>query len=173
MKGGRYRRGVFSQASCTRPLPALLLQRSGPGRRGGSGVFSTGRLWSPFPPALGPCGVHVLQCLDPEHTLSPVQLLEGVPSFGFPVSAAMASTSYRLCELWEPFSWLLSGETFPASWNFTSLVNTSARPRGLDRPSADTWGSVSGALSSPALHTFCCAPPNPLSRLLNAARLPG
>lgn len=36
------KRGVLSHASCTRLLPALLLQRSGPGRRGGSGVFSTG-----------------------------------------------------------------------------------------------------------------------------------
>lgn len=40
------KRGVFSHASCTRLLPALLLRRSGPGRRGGSGIFSTGRLWS-------------------------------------------------------------------------------------------------------------------------------
>lgn len=57
------KRGVSSHASCSRLLPALLLQRSGPGQRGGSGVFSTGRLWSPLPPALGPYGAHVLQGL--------------------------------------------------------------------------------------------------------------
>lgn len=70
-EGGRYRREGFSHlprapGSCRRCFSSAQAQ-AGVGLR----CLQHRRLWSPLPPALGPCGVHVLQCLDPEHTLSP------------------------------------------------------------------------------------------------------
>lgn len=149
--------GLFSRASCTRLLPPLLLQCSGPGQHGaqlpshwpplGPAPSCMRPLRDARPPLLGPWA-HTAPHLAPGRTaFLPAWFLQRWPAA--PSSQAEVSFGNRSA------CCFLGGLSLPHGITTTPppSEHISTAPRTGWDLAADIWGSVSGMLSSSAFRS--------------------